>query len=175
VKYELTFYIPEGDTLHSHCRENLKSHFMKLCSNSIARTLPNFSLFSRNAVPKSRAFYWHVHSLLNVYRSVCPLHTRALCCLTVVSRPCLALPVSDTSASWRRDAKAGRGSPFYPTRLCYAPFARILSCRAQRVIASCFNAITGNAAVATDGLDGLPTCPCSELTEQWRIILPSVR
>jgi hypothetical protein len=25
VKYELGFYIPEDDILHSHCRENLKS------------------------------------------------------------------------------------------------------------------------------------------------------
>jgi hypothetical protein len=24
VKYELGFYIPEGDILHRHCRENLK-------------------------------------------------------------------------------------------------------------------------------------------------------
>jgi hypothetical protein len=26
VKYELGFYIPEDDNLHSHCRENLKSY-----------------------------------------------------------------------------------------------------------------------------------------------------
>jgi hypothetical protein len=26
VKYELGFYIPEGDILHSHCRQNLKSY-----------------------------------------------------------------------------------------------------------------------------------------------------
>jgi hypothetical protein len=26
VKYELEFYIPEDDILHSHCRENLKSY-----------------------------------------------------------------------------------------------------------------------------------------------------
>jgi hypothetical protein len=26
VKYELGFYIPEDDTLHRHCRENLKSY-----------------------------------------------------------------------------------------------------------------------------------------------------
>jgi hypothetical protein len=25
VKYELVFYMPEDDILHSHCRENLKS------------------------------------------------------------------------------------------------------------------------------------------------------
>jgi hypothetical protein len=25
VKYEMGFYIPEGDILHSHCREDLKS------------------------------------------------------------------------------------------------------------------------------------------------------
>jgi hypothetical protein len=28
VKYELGFYIPEDDILHSHCRENLKSYIM---------------------------------------------------------------------------------------------------------------------------------------------------
>jgi hypothetical protein len=26
VKYELCFYIPDDDILHSHCRENLKSY-----------------------------------------------------------------------------------------------------------------------------------------------------
>jgi hypothetical protein len=26
VRYELGFYIPEDDILHSHCRENLKSY-----------------------------------------------------------------------------------------------------------------------------------------------------
>jgi hypothetical protein len=26
VKYELKFYIPEDDILHSHCRENLGSY-----------------------------------------------------------------------------------------------------------------------------------------------------
>jgi hypothetical protein len=26
VKYELGFYIPEDDILHSHCRENLRSY-----------------------------------------------------------------------------------------------------------------------------------------------------
>jgi hypothetical protein len=26
VRYELSFYIPEDDILHSHCRENFKSY-----------------------------------------------------------------------------------------------------------------------------------------------------
>jgi hypothetical protein len=26
VRYELGFYIPEDDILHTHCRENLKSY-----------------------------------------------------------------------------------------------------------------------------------------------------
>jgi hypothetical protein len=26
VRYELGFYIPEDDILHSHCRENIKSY-----------------------------------------------------------------------------------------------------------------------------------------------------
>jgi hypothetical protein len=29
VKYEMGFYIPEDDILHSHCRENLKSYIVK--------------------------------------------------------------------------------------------------------------------------------------------------
>jgi hypothetical protein len=28
VKYDLGFYIPEDDILHSHCRENLKSYIV---------------------------------------------------------------------------------------------------------------------------------------------------
>jgi hypothetical protein len=31
VKYELGFYIPENDILHSHCRENLKSYIELTC------------------------------------------------------------------------------------------------------------------------------------------------
>jgi hypothetical protein len=31
LKYELGFYIPEDDILHSHRRENLKSYMRKLC------------------------------------------------------------------------------------------------------------------------------------------------
>jgi hypothetical protein len=30
VKYELGFYIPEDDILHSHCSENLKSYRLLL-------------------------------------------------------------------------------------------------------------------------------------------------
>jgi hypothetical protein len=30
VKYKLGFYIPEGDILHSHRRENLKSYRVKI-------------------------------------------------------------------------------------------------------------------------------------------------
>jgi hypothetical protein len=29
VKYELGFYIPGDDILHSHCRENLKSYILR--------------------------------------------------------------------------------------------------------------------------------------------------
>jgi hypothetical protein len=31
VKYELGFYIPEDDILHSHRRESLKSYTVSLC------------------------------------------------------------------------------------------------------------------------------------------------
>jgi hypothetical protein len=37
VKYVLSFYIPEDDILHSHCRENLKSYIH-----------PNYQLFNCN-------------------------------------------------------------------------------------------------------------------------------
>jgi hypothetical protein len=36
VKYELGFYIPEDDILHSHCRENLKS-YIALTGRSLYR------------------------------------------------------------------------------------------------------------------------------------------
>jgi hypothetical protein len=32
VKYELGFYIPEDDILHSHCRDNLKSYIVTVVS-----------------------------------------------------------------------------------------------------------------------------------------------
>jgi hypothetical protein len=32
VKYELGFYIPEDEFLHSHRRENLKSYISKTCT-----------------------------------------------------------------------------------------------------------------------------------------------
>jgi hypothetical protein len=35
VKYELGFYIPEDDILHSHCRENLKSYTTILLFNRV--------------------------------------------------------------------------------------------------------------------------------------------
>jgi hypothetical protein len=41
VKYELGFYIPEEDILHSHRRENLKSHIFTLhcsCAHSAVLT-----------------------------------------------------------------------------------------------------------------------------------------
>jgi hypothetical protein len=37
VKYELGFYIPEDDILHSHRRENHKSYILPLCSPQIPR------------------------------------------------------------------------------------------------------------------------------------------
>jgi hypothetical protein len=33
VRYELGFYIPEDDNLHSHRRENLKSYIVLTCIN----------------------------------------------------------------------------------------------------------------------------------------------
>jgi hypothetical protein len=37
VKYELGFYIPEDDILHSHRRGNLKSYTLSLCSTLTVR------------------------------------------------------------------------------------------------------------------------------------------
>jgi hypothetical protein len=34
VKYELGFYFPEDDILHSHCRENIKSYKSKKMGHS---------------------------------------------------------------------------------------------------------------------------------------------
>jgi hypothetical protein len=34
VKYEIRFYIPEDDILHSHSRENLKSYMIFFSQNS---------------------------------------------------------------------------------------------------------------------------------------------
>jgi hypothetical protein len=39
VKYELCFYIPEDDILHSHRRENLKSYNVETVTAPILRTL----------------------------------------------------------------------------------------------------------------------------------------
>jgi hypothetical protein len=37
VKYELGFYIPEDDILHSHCRESLKSYNVIACSTHVSK------------------------------------------------------------------------------------------------------------------------------------------
>jgi hypothetical protein len=56
VKYELGFYIPEDDILHSHRRENLKYASLVLLSAAavhIARTALQFHLL--RSVPTLRA------------------------------------------------------------------------------------------------------------------------
>jgi hypothetical protein len=35
VKYELGFYIPEDDILHSHCPESLKSYIISHCFSGL--------------------------------------------------------------------------------------------------------------------------------------------
>jgi hypothetical protein len=42
VKYELGFYIPEDDILHSYCRENIKSCILQCTSVSASRTQARF-------------------------------------------------------------------------------------------------------------------------------------
>jgi hypothetical protein len=46
VKYELGFYIPEDDILHSHRRENLKSYIMDNAQN----------YDSHNNIPPARTY-----------------------------------------------------------------------------------------------------------------------
>jgi hypothetical protein len=54
VKYELGFYIPEDDILHSHCREDLKSYkcasYPKVCNVGIIWYVFIFILFQNAAV-----------------------------------------------------------------------------------------------------------------------------
>jgi hypothetical protein len=52
VKYELGFYIPEDDILHSHHRENLKSYIMKLVRVEI---VCRSFLYRNGASPSSKA------------------------------------------------------------------------------------------------------------------------
>jgi hypothetical protein len=47
VRYELGFYIPEDDTLHSHRRANLKSDTIREFENVVLRIM--FETNSRNA------------------------------------------------------------------------------------------------------------------------------
>jgi hypothetical protein len=63
VRYEMGFYIPEDDILHSHCRENLKSYKEGVLGRYIATQeqrltscrQSNFSCFcvSRDSLPVS--------------------------------------------------------------------------------------------------------------------------
>jgi hypothetical protein len=39
VKYELGFYIPEDDILHSHRRENLKSYTVMMMMNQLVEAV----------------------------------------------------------------------------------------------------------------------------------------
>jgi hypothetical protein len=61
VKYEVGFYIPEDDILHSHCRENLKSYIhQQLLLNSIlmpAKFLETRILYNFNDRHDSVKFY----------------------------------------------------------------------------------------------------------------------
>jgi hypothetical protein len=39
VKYELGFYIPADDILHSHRRENLKSYILRVYQNRVLKRI----------------------------------------------------------------------------------------------------------------------------------------
>jgi hypothetical protein len=44
VRYELGFYIPEDDILHSHCRENLKSYIFTTGLSRFTALRPTMNL-----------------------------------------------------------------------------------------------------------------------------------
>jgi hypothetical protein len=61
VKYELGFYIPEDDILHSHCREDLKCYAVRLVSSSKVLTDICVNL-SKQEVLRTRATQGSRHS-----------------------------------------------------------------------------------------------------------------
>jgi hypothetical protein len=48
VKYELGFYIPEDDILHSHCREKLRSYLIKHRFDTLRGTILDPEVFKWN-------------------------------------------------------------------------------------------------------------------------------
>jgi hypothetical protein len=76
VKYELGFYIPEDDILHSDLRENLKAYKLKSFKKS---AITCFGLVNHH----------HVSVVLSLKKSAA-LFAITVCILSV---PCLCMPV----------------------------------------------------------------------------------
>jgi hypothetical protein len=77
VKYELGFYIPEDDILHSHCRENLKSYI----------ALTGWALWRRHNVSSVKyelGFYIQEDDILHSHRHEnLRLYNVALCSIAM--------------------------------------------------------------------------------------------
>jgi hypothetical protein len=66
VKYELGFYIPEDDILHSHCRENLKAYMFHMYQSSVtapfqARKWHYFEQTKSLMLYRFGLFYFSIH------------------------------------------------------------------------------------------------------------------
>jgi hypothetical protein len=56
VGYELSFYIPEDDILHSHRRENLKPYIVLVVVNALCSVYKLLSLFGISRLVLSRKY-----------------------------------------------------------------------------------------------------------------------
>jgi hypothetical protein len=63
VKYELGFYIPEDDIIHSHRRENLNSYMENTCFTLYIDFKTKTSLIRRRYVPMKRRFLHEPHGV----------------------------------------------------------------------------------------------------------------
>jgi hypothetical protein len=66
VRYELGFYIPEDDILHSHCRENLISYRYILVTCCCIYEADVFGKDSRNILPFTIAMIGHMVTFLHI-------------------------------------------------------------------------------------------------------------
>jgi hypothetical protein len=71
VKYELGFYIPEDDILHSHRRENLKSYMRNFLLRSV-----RLLLVTANVIPSSPVVTLMMEALSSSETSVLTRATR---------------------------------------------------------------------------------------------------
>jgi hypothetical protein len=71
VKYELGFYIPEDDILHSHRRENLKSYILEATSTTsvITKLAPVVTPLPL-VTGKFADINQYVHNAIHTYRTI---------------------------------------------------------------------------------------------------------